>query len=54
MTAAEIIALAIEGVKLATNAIESANSGDIETAKANLAAARDHYAKAGAAWDAAG
>jgi cellobiose-specific phosphotransferase system component IIA len=54
MGAPEIIALAVEGGKLAISAIEAANAGKLEEAQAYLAQARDHYAKASAAWDAAG
>lgn len=54
MEAAEIISLALEGMKLAMQSIEAANAGDLETAQANLLASRDHYAKASQAWESAG
>lgn len=53
MEAATIISLALEGGKLALSAIEAANAGNLEQAQAYLTQARDHYAKASAAWDAA-
>lgn len=38
---------------LALRAIEAAHNGDEEAARAYIAAARDRYAQARAAWDAA-
>ena len=49
----DIISLAITGINLLTKSIDAANAGDLATAQANLAAARDHFAKAVAAWEAA-
>ncbi len=54
MEAADLISLALTGVKYLTQAIEDANAGDLVSAQANLTAARDHYARASAAWEAAG
>lgn len=53
MGAPEIIALALEGGKLALSAIEAANAGNLEQAQAYLAQAREHYAQASEAWEAA-
>jgi hypothetical protein len=61
MTPAEIMSLANVGIRLATagieaytRAIDAANAGDMETAMAKLAEARDHFGASQAAWDAAG
>jgi len=61
MTAAEIMAAANIGIRLATagieaytRAVDAANAGDMETAVAKLAEARNHFGASQAAWDAAG
>ncbi len=54
MDPATLISLALEGMKLLTQSIEAANAGDLEAAQGYLTQARDHYAKASAAWEAAG
>lgn len=53
MGAAEIISIALAGINLLTKSIEAANAGDLATAQTLLAQAREHFAKAEAAWNAA-
>lgn len=51
MEPTEIVALALEGVKLGAAIIEAVNAGNLDQAQALLTKARDHYASASAAWD---
>lgn len=53
MTALEIIQLATTAINLSNNAIAAANAGNLDEATAYLVAARDHYAQASKAWEAA-
>lgn len=53
MGATEIISTAAVAIDLLNKAIAAANAGDMATAQAYLRTARDHYAQASAAWDAA-
>ena len=50
MGAAELISLAITGITQLTKVVVAANSGDLDTAKQNLAAARAHFDNALAKW----
>lgn len=48
-----IITMATAGIKLATEAIDAASTGDVETAQQKLDAARDHFSASVEAWEAA-
>jgi len=51
MDATAIIALAIAAMNEAIKAIDAANTGDLATAQAHLAAARNHFSASVDAWD---
>lgn len=53
MGAAELIALALAGVRLWNNVAEAAAAGDLPAAEAALVKARQHTAEADAKWLAA-
>lgn len=53
MGASEIITAALGAINLANKAIEAANSGDLEKAKAFLAQSREHFSASVDAWNAA-
>lgn len=53
MSAVEIITTAAAAIDLANKAITAANAGNVDEAMAFLVAAREHYAQASVAWEAA-